>query len=100
MPPPWTDHPWKMEAERWIRDHTEVVGEIEQPHVEPWSTVMRVPSAEGDLWFKAVAPFAAFEPRLTALLAQVRPDRVPDVVAADFERAWMLMRDGGRRLRE
>jgi hypothetical protein len=100
MPPPWTDPRWKEEAERWIRDHAEVVGEIEQPHVAPWSTVMRVPSAEGDLWFKAVAPFSAFEPRLTALLAQVRPDCVPEVIAADFERAWMLMRDGGRRLRE
>src|SRR5215207_6302000 len=100
MPPPWTDPRWKAEAERWIRDHAEVTGEIEQPHIEPWSTVMRLPSAEGDLWFKAVAAFAAFEPRLTAHLAQVMPDRVPEVVAADFERAWMLMRDGGRRLRE
>jgi hypothetical protein len=100
MPPPWTDPRWKAEAERWIREHAEVVGEIEQPHVRPWSTVMRVPTAAGDLWFKAVSPLHRFEPALTALLAELQPDRVPEVVALDRNRAWMLLRDGGTRLRD
>jgi hypothetical protein len=100
MPPPWTDPHWRAEAERWIREHGEVTGEIEQPHVRPWSTVMRVPTAAGDLWFKAVSPLHRFEPALTGFLAELRPDRVPEVVALDHDRAWMLLRDGGTRLRE
>jgi hypothetical protein len=100
MPPPWTDPRWKAEAERWIREHAEVTGEIEQPHVRPWSTVMRVPTAAGDLWFKAVSPLHRFEPALTGFLAELRPDRVPEVVALDRDRAWILLRDGGTRLRE
>jgi hypothetical protein len=96
----WVRPDWRAEAEAWIREHAEVTGEIEQPHVRHWSTVMRVPTAEGDLWFKAVAPLHHFEPELTALLSRLQPDRVPEVLAVERERAWMLMRDGGTRLRE
>jgi hypothetical protein len=97
----WLDPDWRAEAERWIRGQVgEPAGAIEQPHVRWWSTVMRVPTATGDLWFKAAAPVDAFEPRLTVLLGDLFPERVPEVVAADLERGWMLMRDGGTRLRE
>jgi hypothetical protein len=37
---------------------------------------------------------------LTGLLAELQPDRVPEVVALDRNRAWMLLRDGGIRLRD
>src|SRR5262249_40999252 len=33
-------------------------------------------------------------------LAQRVPDRVPPLLAADLDRGWMLMEDGGTRLRE
>jgi hypothetical protein len=65
-----------------------------------WSTVLRVPTEDCDLYFKAVAPVHRYEVGLTALLAEAQPARVTDVVAADAERGWMLMRDGGSRLRE
>lgn len=74
-------------------------GEIEQTHVAQWSTVLRVPTAQGTIWFKATSPEGAFEAALTAKLAQLAPGRVPDLVAADVERGWMLMRDHGTRLR-
>lgn len=96
----WTEPDWLAEAKAWIEAQVPVAGEIEQPHVRPWSTVMRVPTADGDLWFKAVTALHRFEPALTALLAQLLPDRVPELVAVDGERAWMLMRDGGTRLRD
>jgi hypothetical protein len=35
---------------------------------------------------------------LTVALASRWPDRVPEVVGADIERAWLLMRDGGTTL--
>ena len=41
-----------------------------------------------------------FEPRLTEVLAETCPDRVTELVEIDDDRAWMLMRDGGTRLRE
>jgi Phosphotransferase enzyme family len=96
----WRDPDWLAEATAWIGDQAEPTGELEQMHLEAWSTVLRVPTAEATLWFKAVAPDHSFEPRLTALLGRVLPDRVPELVAVDLDRAWMLMRDGGERLRE
>ena len=69
-------------------------------HDRPWSRVLRVPTADEDLYLKQCAPVQAFEPALTVALAARWPDRVPQVVAADPERAWLLLRDGGTRLRE
>jgi Phosphotransferase enzyme family len=69
-------------------------------HDRPWSRVLRVPTAEEDLYLKQCGPVQAFEPELTVALAARWPDRVPQVVAADPERAWLLLRDGGTRLRE
>ena len=97
----WLDPSWRAEAEAWIRERVEVDGAIEQSHVYPWSTVLRVPTEDGPLWFKATTPEVhGFEPRLTALLGETRPDRVTELVEIDEDRTWMLMRDGGTRLRE
>lgn len=97
---PWTQPEWLAEATGWIDQRCERAGEVEQTHVRWWSTVLRVPTAAGDLWFKAGAPTQRFEPRAIEVLSRLRPGRVPEVVAADHERGWMLMRDGGARLRE
>jgi hypothetical protein len=97
---PWVQPEWLAEATAWICARTEVSGEIEQPHVRWWSTVLRVPTAGGDLFFKAVAPVHRFEAALTARLAELQPERVTEVVDVDPERGWFLMRDAGTRLRE
>ena len=97
----WLEPEWRDEAEAWIRERVQVTGPIEQPHVYPWSTAMRVPTAEVDLWFKATTRAVhGFEPALTALLAEAFPDRTAEVLAIDTERGWMLTRDAGTRLRE
>jgi hypothetical protein len=59
-----------------------------------------VPTTDGDLFFKADPPALAFEPALTIAVARRRPDCVPEVVASDFDRSWLLMRDAGPQLRE
>ena len=97
---PWTEPEWLAEAVAWIRARVEVNGEIEQPHVRWWSTVLRVPTADGDLFFKAVAPIHRFEAALTARLAELQPGRVTEVLDVDPARGWFLMRDAGTRLRE
>jgi hypothetical protein len=87
-------HAWVGEA------GVEPTGPIEQRHVRPWSTVLRVPTADGSVWFKANHPELAHEARVVSLIAKRRPDLVPQLLAADLERGWMLMADGGERLRE
>jgi hypothetical protein len=101
----WTDPSWLAEAYDWIharvaRLGAAVLGPIEQPHVRPWSTVLRVPTARGSLWFKANMPALAHEAAVVSVLARRRPDCVPELLAVDLDRGWMLMRDGGERLRE
>jgi hypothetical protein len=89
----------QAEAEGWIRAHVEPVGPIETAHQRPWSTVLRVPLAERIAWFKACAPVQAFEPRLTGELFERWPDRVPEVLGRDDDRAWLLLADAGTPLR-
>ena len=100
----WHDPAWQKQAHDWIRagaEHNSIqlTGEIEQPHVYHWSTVMRVPSSAGTLFFKATAGETIYEIGLTQKLAGWFPDCMPDIVAVDTARGWMLMRDGGEPLR-
>ena len=72
MPDPWTSSEWLSEATAWIRERADVAGDIEQPHVRWWSTVLRVPTTDGDLYFKAVSAIHLFEAALTGLLAELQ----------------------------
>lgn len=101
----WKQPAWLAGATRWIHARLDEqgispAGEVEQPHVRWWSTVLRVPTSAGDLYFKANAPPHAFEAALLVILGGLRPGRVPGLVAADPQRGWLLMRDGGTRRRE
>jgi len=108
MPPmeaTWRDPAWLADAHGWIEAQADRLGlvrtgEIEQPHVYPWSTVLRVPTSRGDVWFKANAAELRHEAGLVSLVARRMPERVPPLLATDLERGWMLMADAGRRLRE
>ena len=102
----WTDPAWITSAHEWINEQlklrgTSVVGEIEQRHVRPWSTVMRVATDQGGTcWFKANIPRLAYEARVVQLIAREKPLAGPEVIAIDAARGWMLTADGGTRLRE
>ncbi len=100
----WHDPDWQKQAREWIRAEAkqksiQLTGDIEQNHAYAWSTVMRVPSSEGMLFFKATADETLHEIALTEKLAARLPDCMPDLVASDPARGWMLMRDGGEQLR-
>ena len=58
-----------------------ITGEIEQNHAYAWSTVMRVPSDAGMLFFKATAPETIYEIALTQKLAGWFPECMPELVA-------------------
>ena len=98
----WTGPAWRAEADAWIRAALADVGRavvaIDQPHVRPWATAMRVSTDNGVYWFKAAIEPLAYEVPLLRLLAERRPGAVPGVLAGDAERGWMLMEDAGPRV--
>jgi len=101
---PWTQPGWFEQASVWIhaeleRQGIKVRSPIEQPHSRPWSTVLRVPTSEGDIYFKAASPVDQYEPVLLRTLAGWRPNLVPELLSVDTRRGWLLMRDAGQMLR-
>lgn len=101
----WTQPDWTASARAWVEESVRaagkrLVGPIEQPHVRPWSTVMTVPTDAGWYYFKANYPLSAFEARLTGALAARSPDCLPQILASDPDRGWMITRDAGTPLRE
>jgi hypothetical protein len=96
----WSTDAWRQRALAWADERLGAAGlartgEVEQPHLRPWATVLRVPTSGGTVWFKASAPGTAFEARLYDVLARAVPDRVLVPLATDPERAWTLLPDGG-----
>jgi hypothetical protein len=100
----WRDPDWLASVEAWVDDRLGAAGltrtgALEQPHIRPWSTVLRVPAGTGAFWFKATTDTLRYEATIVETLAARRPEVVPPLVAADAERGWMLMSDGGESLR-
>lgn len=98
----WTQPAWIEQAHAWIEQALADAGitrsgPIDQFHARIWSTLMRIPTESGLLYFKACEPDT--EPRLTVFLRGVQPENLPDLLAVDLERGWMLMRDAGPMLR-
>jgi hypothetical protein len=81
---PWEAEGWLEDAAAWIDAHVERTGDLEILRTRPWSGLVRVPTAEGDAWFKE--SIDAFEAPLTNLLAIRRPDCIPEVLAAEGTR--------------
>ncbi len=101
----WTDPAWRAEADAWIEREVASLGaaptgDLEQVHVRPWSTVIRVPTSVGALFFKANAASLRHEVHINRFLAERRPDCTTELIAVDIERGWILMADAGRSLRE
>jgi hypothetical protein len=101
----WLEAEWLDEAVGWIDRRLKDMGEkrmgpIEQPHVTGSTTVLRASTSMDDVYFKAVSPPFRFEIELTRYLARNWPETSPRVLAADPDQGWMLMADGGERLRE
>ena len=105
LTPPWEEQGWFETASAWIKtqitaNKLALTGEITQPHIRPWSTVLNVPTDDGILYFNASAPSLAYEPRLTEALVRWRPKLMPELLASDLENGWLLMRDSGQPIRE
>jgi hypothetical protein len=96
----WSTDLWREEATEWLdvalaEAGMTRTGEITQPHLEPWSTVLTATTDNGRVWLKAMVEGTAFEITLYDLLVRVAPDHVIHPIASDRERGWMLLPDGG-----
>jgi hypothetical protein len=100
----WRDPDLHRATEAWLRSvaadqRIDLVGPIEQVHVRPWSTVFRAPASPSALFLKVESIVQAHEPRLIELIARSSPDLVPALVAVHPSEPWVILRDGGMRLR-
>lgn len=103
--PIWLESTWQAEAISWVDQQLERLdrhrtGPVEQSHVRPWSTVMAVPTDGGPTWFKAAGPGTAYEARLLHELAKWRTPMLLEPLAIEADRGWLLLPDGGTRLRD
>jgi hypothetical protein len=94
----------RAEMLAWVHDQLaargiRVSGPIENRD-RAWSMIMRVPTADGPVWFKANSPASRFEPALTLVLGRWTPANVLTPLAVDTARGWSLLPDAGTRLRE
>ena len=101
----WTDPGWLARAEKWIQEALaeqglKLTGPIERPHVRAWGIVMRVPTDKGDVYFKATTLSLENEAVITEALSGWFPELLPKLFKADIEQNWLLIADGGARLRD
>lgn len=102
---PWAFPGWFNQATTWIDQQLGQLGytrtaPVEQVVVWTWSTVLRVPTTAGNLYFKATAAVFDYEPELTRMVAQFASAYVPHVLAIDKQQCWMLMGDAGTLFRK
>ena len=92
---PWTRDGWFEEASAWIHAQLQRHGQVATGPVEQtrsWfiSSILRVPTTAGEVYFKAVPPMDVQEPLLTQMLAAQFPSFMPQVLAVHEEHRWLL----------
>lgn len=101
----WSSPGWRSAALAWLDERFAAAGvtrtgDAEHPHVRAWATAIRVPTDHGAYWLKACGPGTAFEVRLYRVLAELVPGDVLAPLAADPDRGWIVLPDGGPLLGE
>ncbi|MCE7002543.1 aminoglycoside phosphotransferase family protein [Kibdelosporangium philippinense] len=100
----WTSQAWRDSAESWLDEQLAShgirrTGELTQPRVRPWGTVLTAPTSAGVIWMKAPGPEAAFEVGLYEVLRDIAAEWVLEPIALDVERGWLVLPDGGPTVR-
>jgi hypothetical protein len=102
---PWAREGWLEEAREWIEmtltaQGRPPTGRVEQLRVWCLSCLLRIPTTAGAVFFKATAesPLFADEGRVMGGLARLFPGHIPEPLAVDAERRWMLLEDLGPEL--
>ena len=102
---PWAAPGWFQAAERWLHGSLATLGyaatgPVQQLRAWELSCILRTPTAQGDVYFKAVreSPLFVNEAVVTRALAALFPDHVPAPLAIDAEHRWMALADFGAEL--
>ena len=100
----WSSPEWLACALEWLDARlcaagVQRTGAVEQQHLRPWATALRVPTSRGVVWFKAAAPGTAFEVGIYPLLFRAAPRWVLEPLAIDVQRGWIVLPDGGPTVR-
>lgn len=87
----------------WARQIHRSTNDVDLPaavvvRATPWSTVVRWELDDARLWGKSMCPGFASECAVLPLLAVVAADKVVAPIAADRDRGWLLLPDGGETL--
>ena len=98
--PQWSRPGWFARASSWMVDQMAADG---RPAIDPprqhqlWdlSVVLRASSADGQVFLKCSPELYGHEAVATQGLAAHMPGLVPEVIAVDGARGWLLMRDLG-----
>jgi hypothetical protein len=96
----WATPAWRAAATAWLDEQLAVAGavrtgDVEQPRLRPWSTLLRAPTSHGPVWLKAGGRRTGYEAGLYEVLAELAPERVLVPLAVDAARGWVLLPDGG-----
>lgn len=99
--PAWYRPGWPAESDAWVDEQLARIGldrtgPSEMVKIWSLSAVLRVPVSGGGtaahVYAKATCDHFRAEPAVTRLLASLAPAVVPDVLAVDEDRGWLLMR--------
>jgi hypothetical protein len=107
-PPPWltSSRPlWHREVQAWLASiassaNLGALASISTVKERPWSAVLRVAFEKTIAYFKASGAGGAHEAALLLSLQRDRSPLIPDLLAVDADRGWILMADAGTPLRE
>lgn len=96
--PPWYMPGWFDAAAAWAAEGLAAAGLAptgppEQLRSWQRSAIVRLPTARGPAYLKAVPPMFGHEPALTVALAAAAPGRFAAPIAVDRARGWLLMRE-------
>jgi hypothetical protein len=101
----WEEAYWFTKASNWIENNLSQQGikpiaSIQQFRIRHWSTILKIPTTIGDIYFKAAIPELAYEAALMETLSDYCPHSIPQILATSKEDGWLLMGDAGMMLRE
>jgi len=100
----WNEPAWRDEAIGWamraLDRHGLALRAWTQPHVRPWSTLLRLETDSGLFWLKANNDGTRAEAALLETLARLDVPHTPRPLAVDAAHGLSLLPDGGATSRD